>query len=92
VAGVQYTFTHKEYTERHKTNSTQNETKNFGRVWAVPRLCELYPGICLTTNEKAWENLTVRAAEECKLARWKQNIQNRTNIKIRIYKNNNKNT
>jgi len=23
-------------------------------VWAVPRLCELYPGICLTTEEKAW--------------------------------------
>jgi hypothetical protein len=22
------------------------------RVWAVPRLCELYPGICLTTKEK----------------------------------------
>jgi len=22
-------------------------------VWAVPRLCKLYPGICLTTEEKA---------------------------------------
>jgi len=27
--------------------------KNFGRVRAVPRLCVLYPGICLTTEEKA---------------------------------------
>ena len=29
-----------------------------GRVWAVPSLCELYPGICLTTEEKAWKNLS----------------------------------
>jgi len=27
-------------------------------VWAVPRLCELYPGIWLTTEEKAWKNLS----------------------------------
>jgi hypothetical protein len=27
-------------------------------VRAVPRLCELYPGICLTTEEKAWKNLS----------------------------------
>ena len=25
---------------------------------AVPRLCELFPGICLTTEEKARENLS----------------------------------
>jgi len=24
----------------------------------VPRLCEFYPGICLTTNEKALKNLS----------------------------------
>jgi len=29
-----------------------------GRVRAVPRLCDLYPGICLTTEEKARENLS----------------------------------
>ena len=28
------------------------QRKNFGIVRAVPRLCELYPGICLTTEEK----------------------------------------
>jgi hypothetical protein len=28
------------------------------RVRAVPRLCELYPGICLTTEEKARKNLS----------------------------------
>jgi hypothetical protein len=27
-------------------------------VRAVPRLCEFYPGICLTTEEKAWNNLS----------------------------------
>jgi hypothetical protein len=26
------------------------------RVRAVPRLCEFYPGICLTTEEKARKN------------------------------------
>jgi hypothetical protein len=29
-----------------------------GRVRAVPRLCELYPGICLTAEEKARKNLS----------------------------------
>ena len=46
---VQYTFTHKQYIEQHN---------NFGRVRAVPRLGELYPGICLTTEEKARKNLS----------------------------------
>ena len=39
----------KQYIEQHK---------NFGRVRAVPRLGELYPGICLTTEEKARKNLS----------------------------------
>jgi hypothetical protein len=30
----------------------------FGRVRAVPRLCELYSGICLTIEEKARKNLS----------------------------------
>ena len=30
----------------------------FGRVRAVPRLCGFYPRICLTTEEKAWKNLS----------------------------------
>ena len=41
------------YTQpRHRT------TQQFGRVRAVPRLCEFYPGICLTTGEKARKNLS----------------------------------
>jgi len=38
----------KQYIEQHK---------NFGRVRAVSGLCELYPGIWLTTEEKARKNL-----------------------------------
>jgi hypothetical protein len=34
---------------------------------------------------------SVRLAEEWQLARWKEKIQNRTCIKIRIHKHNNKN-
>jgi len=47
---AQYTFTHKQYTERHKTNNTEKKIKSFVRVRAVPSLCKLYPDICLTTE------------------------------------------
>jgi len=56
-----------QYSTHLHTNNTQNDTKQtiprttqtfFGRVRAVPRLCELYPGICLTTEEKARKNLS----------------------------------
>ena len=30
---------------------------NWEECGPAPRLCELYPGICLTTEEKAWKNL-----------------------------------
>jgi hypothetical protein len=46
---VHRTTQNKQYVEEHE---------NFGRVPAVPRLCKLYPGICLTTDEKAWKNLS----------------------------------
>jgi hypothetical protein len=44
---IHRTTQNKQYIEQHK---------NFGRVPAVSRLCELYPGICLTTEEIAWRN------------------------------------
>ena len=47
-----------QYSTHLHTNSTQNDTINFGRVWAVHRLCEVYPGICLTTEGKARKNLS----------------------------------
>ena len=50
------------YTQRvyRKTQNKQyiEQHKNFGRVRAVPRLCKLYPGVCLTTEEKARKNLS----------------------------------
>jgi hypothetical protein len=46
---IHRTIQNKQYIEQHN---------NFGRVWAVPRLGELYPGICLTTEEKPRENLS----------------------------------
>jgi len=33
-------------------------TQKLGRVRAVPRLSGFYPGICLTTEEKARKNLS----------------------------------
>ena len=39
----------KQYIEQHN---------NFGIVQAVPHLCELYPGICRTTEERARKNLS----------------------------------
>ena len=58
VAVVHYTFTHKQYIEQHNQHkNTLNYTKIFGRVQAMLRLCELYPGICLTTEEKSQKNL-----------------------------------
>jgi len=46
----------KQYIERHQ---------NFERVRAVPRLGELYPSICLTTEEKARKNLKIVMLNHC---------------------------
>jgi hypothetical protein len=45
---IHRTTQNKQYIEQHK---------NFGIVRAVPRLGELYPGICLTTEGKARKTL-----------------------------------
>jgi len=39
------------------TQTIHRTTQNLGRVRAVPRLCELCPGICLTTEENARKKL-----------------------------------
>jgi hypothetical protein len=58
----QYTFTHKQYKEYRERNTHNNyKGKNWEVNWEVrglPRLCELYPGICLTTEEKERKNLS----------------------------------
>jgi hypothetical protein len=47
-----------QYSTHLHTNNTQNNTINLGSVRAVPRLYELYPDICLRTEEKARKNLS----------------------------------
>jgi hypothetical protein len=49
IQTVHETTQNKQYIEQHK---------NFGRLRAVPRLGELYPGICFTTGEEARKNLS----------------------------------
>jgi hypothetical protein len=44
-------------TEQHNLQNEKQLTY-FGRVRGVPRLCELYPRICLTTEEKARKNFS----------------------------------
>jgi hypothetical protein len=39
-------------------------------VLAVPSLCELYPGICLTTEGKAWKNLSQGSRRDLKNAHY----------------------
>jgi len=61
-----------------------DETKiNLGRVQAVPHLCKLYPGICLTAEEKARKNLSQGSqrvpAGTKKTEYTEQNIRNNKN-------------
>jgi hypothetical protein len=58
---IQRTMQNKQYIEQNKQYIEQH--KNFGRVRAVPRLGELYPGISLTTEEKA-RKTSVRVAKQ----------------------------
>jgi hypothetical protein len=63
VSLVQYTFTNKQYTEYKERNIYNNKKKKNWEVRDVPRLCELYLGICLTTEEKARKK--IRVFEKC---------------------------
>ena len=57
----------------------------------MPHLYEVYPGICLTTEEKARKNLS-QGSRRMTLGTCKQNMQNRAYVTIRIHKHNDKNT
>jgi len=72
---IHRTIQNKQYIEQHK---------NFGRVRAVPRLWALYPGISLTTEEKAWKNLSQGRR---RVPAGTMKINNHT---IRIHRRNNK--
>jgi len=52
--------------------------------------CELYPGICVTTEEKSWKNLS-QGSQRVPVDTIKTEIQNRTFVTIRKHKHNNKN-
>jgi len=58
MAAVQYTYTHTNNTLNDTKQTIHTTTQKLGRVLVVPRLCGFYPGICLTTEEKAWKNLS----------------------------------
>jgi hypothetical protein len=73
----------------HRTTQKKQyikQHKKFGRVRAVPRLCGFYPGICLTTEEKARKNLSHGSR---RVPAGTMKIHKHT---IRIYRHNNKNT
>ena len=57
---IHRTTQNKQYLEQHK---------NFGRVRTVPLLGELYPGICLTTKEKARKNLSQGSQSQSKISK-----------------------
>jgi len=62
----------------HRTTQITTEQHKFklcGRVRAVPRLCEFYAGICLTTEEKARKNLS---QGEKNLSQVKKNLSQST--------------
>jgi len=58
VAVVQYTYTHTNNTENDTKQTIYRTTQKLGRVRAMPRLRGFYPGISLTTEEKARKNLS----------------------------------
>jgi hypothetical protein len=58
-----------QYSTHLHTNSTEKNTINLGRVRTVPRLSELYPGICFTTEEKGTEKTQSGEPEN---ARWQR--------------------
>jgi hypothetical protein len=67
VAVVQYTFIHKQYTERHKTNNTYNNTKSLEECGPCPVLASYTLAFALQPRKKHGKT-SVRVAEECQLA------------------------
>jgi len=61
-----------------------------GRVRAVPSLCELYPDICLTTEEKARKTLS-QGRRRVPVGTMKTEYTEEKIHEIRLHKHNNKN-
>jgi len=67
------------------TKTVHRMTINFEECWP----CHVFASYTLafaSQLRKKHGKTSVRVAEECQLARWKQNIQNRTYITVRIHK------
>jgi len=75
--GGSRTKQNKQYTEQHK---------NFGTVRAVPRLCDLYPGICSKIEENAQKTLSQGSR------RVPAGTMKIHKLTIRIHRHKNKNT
>ena len=85
-----YTKTIHRTTNRHKQYIEQQNSLIRKSAGPCPILASYTLAFALQLRKKHG-NTSVRVAEECQLARWKQNIQNRTYITKRIHKHNNKN-
>jgi hypothetical protein len=68
MAVAQYTFTHKQYTERHKTNNTYSNTKILEECWPCPIFAGFTLAFTLQLGKKHGKT-SVRVAEECQMAR-----------------------
>ena len=69
---------------------TQSGQTNWEECGPCPVFASYTLALTLQLREKHGKT-SVRVAEECQLARWKQNIQNIAYITIRIHEHNNKN-
>jgi hypothetical protein len=67
VAVVQYTFTHKQYTEQNKTNNIQNNIKILKECQPCPVFAS-YTLVFTLQLRKKHGKTSVRVAEECQLA------------------------
>ena len=80
---TQYTFTHKQYTVHIYTQTVHRRTQ---LIWEECGPCPVFASYTLAFAlqlRKKHGKTSVRVAEECQLARWKQNIQNRTYVTMK---------
>ena len=75
----------------HRTTQLTTRTTQTTTNWEECGPCPVYARYTLAFAlqlRKKYGKTSVRVVGECQLARWKQNIQNRAHITIRIHKHN----
>jgi len=72
-----------QYSTHLHTNNTQINTINLGSVWGLPRLCELYPGICRITEEKSVAKKTLKCMSRA-VRHWLENLCKSSLISISV--------